>query len=612
MVGRLTSGLARSPFVLTIRLVGEAGRPLALVFGLVALVSAVLPPILTLALGAFVGQIPAAAAAGSGSPAAAALTTATVLLAVIFLVFHLRTAIADGLAEVIGLRVEQGLQEQAMRAAIGTRGIEQLERSDVRDDLSRAQSIESSLHPPAEAIRALAVVLAWNAGAYGQLLILATFEWWLPALLVMAHLPYVRWAHRQRRAARTSIDQASGPLRRSGYVRDLLLDPPAAKEVRIFGLGAWLGERVVEHWLEGMRPIWRTRLGDRPLLALAFVSLVGGYGVAYLLIALAAQDGRLGPGQIVIYAQAAAGLELLFPTWRFMLMSLATAGVPAVRGLRARLAALPDVPAGDREAIGLPEREIRFEGVSFHYPGHDRPVLDGLDLTIPAGRSLALVGVNGAGKTTLVKLLAGLYAPSSGRVTVDGVDVRTLDLEDWRRQLGIVFQDYVRYPLTARENVEVGALELAGDRPALDDALDLSGARAVVARLSDGEDTALGTEFGGVDLSGGEWQRLALARALFATRGRARVLVLDEPTASLDVRAEAEVFDRFLELTRGLTTVLISHRFSSVRHADQIAVLDAGRVIELGSHDDLVARRGRYAALFALQAAAFAAEPAGA
>jgi ATP-binding cassette subfamily B protein len=233
-------------------------------------------------------------------------------------------------------------------------------------------------------------------------------------------------------------------------------------------------------------------------------------------------------------------------------------------------------------------------------------VLRGLDLTIEAGRSLAIVGLNGAGKTTLVKLLARLYEPGSGRILVDGRPLTDFDVQTWRRRVAAIFQDFVHYDLPVRDNVGFGAVELLHDDAKVRSALDRAGALALVEELPQGLETTLSRSYAdGAELSGGQWQRIAIARALMAVEGGASVLVLDEPTANLDVRAEAAFFDRFLELTRGLTTILISHRFSTVRRADRIVVLEHGRVIEDGTHAELLALRGRYAELFHLQAARF-------
>ncbi|HEX6911740.1 MAG TPA: ATP-binding cassette domain-containing protein, partial [Longimicrobium sp.] len=246
---------------------------------------------------------------------------------------------------------------------------------------------------------------------------------------------------------------------------------------------------------------------------------------------------------------------------------------------------------------------LRLEGVRFTYPGRARPTLDGLTLEVPAGQSLAIVGENGAGKSTLIKLLCGMYAPDAGGIALDG---ERSPLQA-RGRVAVIFQDFVRYPLTLRENVGFGHLPLAGDVAALQGALDDAGGGGLPARLPRGWDTVLSREFeGGADLSGGEWQRVALARALTAVRGGARLLVLDEPCASLDVRAETELFERLLRLPRGVTTILVSHRLSSVRRADRIVVVDGGRVVEDGTHEALLAAGGRYARMYRLQADRFA------
>ena len=255
-----------------------------------------------------------------------------------------------------------------------------------------------------------------------------------------------------------------------------------------------------------------------------------------------------------------------------------------------------------------PTAAIRFEDVRFAYPGSSRPVLDGLDLELPAGLCTAIVGVNGAGKTTLVKLLTRLHEPTSGRLTVDGTDLADLDVAAWRRQVSVVFQDFVRYELSAADNIAVGAVHARRDAAVLRGAAEKAGIAEAVDALPGGFDTTLSRAYeGGADLSGGQWQRIAIARSLYALEAGARLLVLDEPTSALDVRAEAEFFDHFVELTRGVTSVLISHRFSSVRRADRIVVIDAGRVVEQGTHDELVAADGHYARLFRLQAERFAA-----
>jgi len=259
-----------------------------------------------------------------------------------------------------------------------------------------------------------------------------------------------------------------------------------------------------------------------------------------------------------------------------------------------------DLIPGTGSAAGCPAREIRFRNVTFAYPSGGDAVLRDFNLTIPAGSSLAIVGRNGAGKTTLAKLLCRLYDPQSGVIEIDGVDLRTLDVASWRKRLAAVFQDFIKFELPLRDNVAPAG---APDR-AIEDALAKAGAAGLAA-----PETVLARGYeGGTDLSGGQWQRVALARALCAVDLGAGVVLLDEPTAQLDVRGEAEIFDRILAATRHTTTILISHRFSTVRHADRICVIEDGRVVEQGSHDELMALGGRYRTMFDLQASRFAAD----
>jgi len=253
-----------------------------------------------------------------------------------------------------------------------------------------------------------------------------------------------------------------------------------------------------------------------------------------------------------------------------------------------------------------PRESVRFTGVAFRYPGTALDVLAGVDVELPAATSTALVGVNGAGKSTLVSLLARLRDPTEGTILVDGTDIRDLDPASWQRTVALMPQSPVRYPVSVYDNVAFGALEHRDDRAGVERAAGKAGLTAVVADLPNGWDTLLARELpGGVELSGGQWQRLALARALFATAHGARVLVLDEPTAALDVRAEARFYERFHEITAGLTTLVISHRFATVRRAQQICVLDGGVITERGSHEELVSLGGTYARMYEVQAARF-------
>jgi ATP-binding cassette, subfamily B, bacterial len=394
-------------------------------------------------------------------------------------------------------------------------------------------------------------------------------------------------------------------LRRADYYRDLATGAMAAKEVRVWGLTQWLLGRFDTAWVGAMEPLWKARKPGRRVVWLSTFVVIVANVVSYAALAWAALRGDLALGALAVYTQAtlAASSFRAFDDAN-MILSHAAVAVPRVLALDHMLADAPhataDVPPG------APREGIRFEHVTFRYPGHERPIFDDLNLDIPAGRSLAIVGVNGAGKTTLVKLLCGLYAPSAGVITVDGTDVGTFAPAHWRARVAAIFQDFAHYHASARENIGMGALAIAHDEARLRAAAERAGALDLVEALPHGWDTLLSREYAdGADLSGGQWQRIALARALFAVIGGATVLILDEPTANLDVRAEAELYDRFLDITAGLTTILISHRFSTVRRADHIVVLEGGRVVEQGDHTALMAQNGRYAAMFRVQAERF-------
>jgi ABC-type multidrug transport system fused ATPase/permease subunit len=301
-----------------------------------------------------------------------------------------------------------------------------------------------------------------------------------------------------------------------------------------------------------------------------------------------------------VYAQSAIGTSMIAFGGLSWALDGAAAPAAAVLRLEPSMARGGALPVGRRSAVGMPAREIRFRDVTFAYPADSsRTVLEHFDITIPAGSSLAIVGQNGAGKTTLAKLLCRLYDPQAGSIEIDGIDLRELEIDAWRTRLTAVFQDFIRFELPMRNNVAPNGAPDAAILAALE--------QAGASRLADlGTVLARGYE-GGTDLSGGQWQRVALARALCAVQLGAGVVLLDEPTAQLDVRGEAEIFDRILTATRQCTTILISHRFSTVRHADRICVLERGRVAELGSHEELMALGGRYRTMFDLQAERFGA-----
>jgi ATP-binding cassette, subfamily B, bacterial len=572
-----------------------------------------LPTAFSLASGATVGTLREATRTGLHSAAGHRLDLLLGLAVALFVAMQALGPLRETLADSLMVRVDADLARRIMRLTANPPGVAHLEDPALVDRLEQAKGAMGDSTAGGAAYN-LVVVWLRRLGGVTALIVLASFRWWLVPIVVANQLVVFRWRRRNWAILTKVVFGRSDALRRAAYLRRVAIDASTAKETRVFGLDRWLVDCYRAVFLDAMASVWALRRRSG-LLTLAVAALVAAvHGAILVLVVRAGLDGSIGIGRVVVYIQAAvmsAGIGSFSQEDGKVADGLASLAV--LQDLEAHLPR-PDeaVAAAGLPVDGLPRGSIRFESVGFTYPGRDRPVFDGLELELEAGRSTAVVGENGAGKTTLIKLLAGLYEPTVGRITIDGIDLRDLDRRAWQRRVAAIFQDFVQYRFSAYDNVAVGALERAGDAEAVHDAARRAGAAGVVERLAHGWDTVLGRQFTeGADLSGGEWQRLALARALFAVAGGAGVLVLDEPTASLDVRAEAELYDRFLDLTADVTTVVISHRFSTVRRADRIVFLEHGRIVEDGSHDELVAAGGRYAELYALQASRFASEEGG-
>ena len=565
-------------------------RPLAVAWWTVLVLRGLLPAGFAIATGGLVGAV----------ERGDALAGPLAFVGVLFVLLQVLSPIHQAQSANLGDRSAAWLYDRLTEACVRPQGMGHLEDPKLTNDLTVARDFDLGMTGPPLSISMdfIASGLVQMLGGLACALVLFAYAWWAPFVLAGAWLA-THWLLRESAVWRDrNTDEVRGAQRDADYAYRLAVDPAPAKELRLFGLVPWTIDRFVDrrtrlHVLQ----YEATRLREKPV-AWSLLLVTGANLFVFWMLANAVQGG-LDLESAVVFAQAAIGASMIAFGGLNWALDGASAPVDAVLRLEPAMAPAGALAAGYRPAANLPAREIRFRDVTFAYPG-GTPVLEGFDLTIPAGSSLAIVGQNGAGKTTLAKLLCRLYDPEVGAIEIDGIDLKEISLPLWRRRLAAVFQDFIRFELSLRDNVAPSG---APDEVILR-ALESAGA-ASLATL----DTILARGYAhGTDLSGGQWQRIALARALCAVELGAGVVLLDEPTAQLDVRGEAEIFDRILAATRQCTTILISHRFSTVRHADRICVLEHGRVIELGTHDELIALGGRYRTMFDLQAQRFTVE----
>jgi ATP-binding cassette subfamily B protein len=627
----------------------RADRGLAVAWWALVLLRGVLPALLAIAMGGLVGAVQRHA--GLAAPLG--------LAGAVFVLLQVLPPIHRAVGANLGDRVAAWLYDRLTDACIRPPGMGHLENPRLTNDLTMARDFDLGISGPpmSYSMDFIAAGLVEMAGGLAAAVVLAGFAPWAPLLLAGAWLA-THWLLRESGVWRDrNTEEVREAQRHADYAYRLAVEPPAAKELRLFGLGGWIVDGFRSRRRRLLDLQWQaTRLRERPVVW-SLLLVVAANLVVFWSLGAAAAGGSLSLGRLVTFASAAVATSMIAFGGLSWALDGAAAPAAAVVRLQATMAAAgalsagrgapPPEPAPRPEPSSPPEEadssprpapppsggasprpgphvplpqaapprpsceampahEIRFRNLTFGYPAAGGPVLAGFDLAIPAGSSLAIVGQNGAGKTTAAKLLCRLYDPQDGAIEVDGVDLRDLDLDGWRSRVAAVFQDFIRFELPLRDNVAPQAPGRDADA-AIQEALAEAGA-AGLASL----DTVLARGYpGGTELSGGQWQRIALARALCAVRLGAGVVLLDEPTAQLDVRGEAEIFDRVLAATRHTTTILISHRFSTVRHADRICVLEHGKVVELGTHEELMAAGGRYRTMFELQASRFGARDGG-
>jgi ABC-type multidrug transport system fused ATPase/permease subunit len=567
----------------------QAAPALALAWWVVLVLRGLLPAFFTIAMGALAGAVQ------SGSQ----LTWPLALTGIIFVLLQVLTPLHQAIGENLGSRTAAWLYDELTRTCVAPPGMGHLEDPAATADLSMARDFDLGITGPplAYAMGFISSGMVGIATGLASAAVLAAYTWWAPVLLLTAWFG-THWLLRESAVWKDrNTPEVREAQRHADYAYRLAVEAPAAKELRLFGLSNWVVGRFNANRRRLLDLQWQaTRLRERPVVW-SLLLVLAANGFVFRALAEDAAAGRLEFARLVMFVSAAIGTSAIAFGGVSWALDGAAAPAGAVLRLRQTMSAAGRLPSGTRAAKGLPAKEIRFRNVRFGYPGGDRPVLDDFNLTIQAGSSLAIVGQNGAGKTTLAKLLCRLYDPQGGSIEIDGVDLREVDVEAWRARVAAVFQDFIRFELPMRDNV--------APYGAPDSAIEAALAQAGASHLAK-LDTILARGYeGGIDLSGGQWQRVALARALCSVRQGAGVVLLDEPTAQLDVRGEAEIFERILDATRGVTTILISHRFSTVRHADHICVLEHGRVVELGTHEELMAVGGRYRTMFDLQASRF-------
>jgi ATP-binding cassette subfamily B protein len=599
--------LLRRPMPALVTLVFDVTPGRAALVGVGVLARGLVPVAILVLNGALIASVPAAIGGGVHSPAARTMFTTLAALVALYVLQQGSGPVMELMTRVAGNRVDVEVRTRTMAAVQRPAGIAHLEDPAVSDQVQRAEAVGTDWVSPGITLEALAQLLAMRISAFGSAIILWRFAWWAPLLMIAGVRIRYRWSRRDNEVEMRTYESAAADFKKASYLRDLALLPAAGKEIRLFGLAPWLVDGFARQWARAMADTWAARRSGRRQYAAVSLMVLAAQILVLGLIAWRAAHGLVGLGDAIVFTQAAIAMDSFGYTWWNYMVRRGSKLVLNMRSLE-RLVQEPryELSGARLPAADTPVEGIRFEDVWFRYPGRDEFVFKGLNLWIPSGKSLALVGENGAGKTTALKLLSRLYDPERGRITVDGLDLRELDPFEWQRRVAAIFQDFVRFELTARENVRLGGIELEGREPELALAAVRAGADGIVDHLPAGWETVLSRQFDdGVELSGGQWQRFALARALYATQGKARVLVLDEPTAQLDVRAEAALYDEFLDLTEGLTTILVSHRYSTVRRAHRICVVEHGELVEQGTHDELMTAGGRYSELFLLQASRF-------
>lgn len=562
-----------------------------------AVLAALLPNAMILISGAIVASV----ARGSPSSSLAALVG---LLTLLYFLRQGVEAARTALSTVVGRHVQQAVEGTILRSAEHTE-FAQLELETKQGELARARGHGLGWLSPADAIGPATSLLGNRLRSTGAAIILGMSLLWVPAIVIPAWLISRAWLLREVNDLMTKRAELSEEIRRSSYFRAVSLKPRDAKEVKLFRLSPWLLEKFSDWWLKGMTSAWIQRRNHRKMMLLSGLLLTAAYAIALVMILGISRQAAIPAAEFVVLAQAALSLSGFGfsgdDEWRFR---QATSSLPTVFALGRpdRPAALNHFPSPMSTVKEAPQ--VSLSDIWFQYDNADRPTLKGLSLQIPSAGSVAIVGRNGAGKTTIAKLLAGLYVPTHGQISWMN-SKGSAGQERSRSSVSVAFQDFVRYEVSLAENISLDE-NWRHHSLLLEECLSIVDATDLLRRLEWGWETILSRQYEkGTDLSGGQWQKIALARALFRAKLGNSLLILDEPTASLDVESELKLFSRIVDFVRESAVLLISHRFSTVRQAKTIHVLDNGIIIESGSHNALIDQDGEYARMFSVQAEAY-------
>lgn len=568
----------------------------------VSLVTGLAPPLIVSATGDFLTAMNRVLQLGQVDAGWAAAKSSLWAIAIAIVASQIFGPFQQAVQWALQRRFRNFLTLRLMRAIGDLPGMAYFEDPKFRDKLTISEWIGWS---PANSIQSILNATRTSISIAGFTYVAAQYAGWVPAVILAAAVPAGMISIRYTKQVGLARWRHSPEMRKADYYRNLGLKLENAKEVRVFRLKDWMVDRNVKHYFASMGEAWRIRKQGLAIQLGLRIPAVAITAYAFMAMVFDAVDGTIDYGLFAKASMAVISLASmtigLFQTLTWVRQSNYYLPVAfQIMGLKED----PRLDIGGTKPAKAQERGgITFENVTFSYPGTERKVLDGLNLHMPLGQDLALVGENGAGKTTLIKLLCRMYDPTEGRILVDGVDIREFDLADLRTRLAVIFQDFVHYQLSAEDNVGFGSVANLDDRELLEKAASKVGVLEKIEELPDGWDTKLAREFDGVDLSGGEWQRVALARAITAQLGSGSdILILDEPTASLDVRLEHEIYEHFENISGDSTTLLVSHRFSTVRMAERIVYMEDGKIVEDGSHEELMANGKAYAELYEFQA----------